>query len=178
MKTIEFAEVGTRKPTIEKQVIPKFEIKESNLEIGNLLTKMVNCSQSAKLYTRIEFVINLEIKNNTNETYSDYNIEVSYPVNSTNFEVYGRIENNFKIISFDNQPKLFPSQTRTIKLENLTISNENAHNLLNSSIVIKIFTDKGMVEKEFAVCETLLVRTVYSVQKLTEQMFHDKNYRQ
>jgi len=177
VKTIEFAEVGPRKPTIEKKVIPKFEIKETNLEIGNLLTNMDNGSQFGQLYTKIEFDLNIEIKNNTKETYSDYNIEVSYPVNSTNFDVNGRIENNSKIITYDNQPKLFPTQTRTIKLENLTIRNGNAHDLLNSSIVVKIFTDKGMVEKEFALRETLSIRTMYGDKKLTEEMFHDKNYR-
>jgi hypothetical protein len=177
VKTIEFAEVGPKKPTIEKTLIPKFDIQETNLEIGNLITHMDNGSQLGQLFTKIEFDLNLEIKNNTKETYSEYNIEVSYPVNSTDFDVNGRIENSAKIIAYDNLPKLFPTQTRTIKLKNLTIRNSNAGELLDSSIVVKIFSDKGMVEKEFPLKETLSIKNIYGEQKLTEEMFHDKNYR-
>jgi hypothetical protein len=177
VKTIEFAEAGPKKPTIEKTIIPKFAILENNIEIGNLFARMDNGSQFGQLYTKIEFDLNLEIKNKTKETYTDYSVEIAYPVNSTDFDVNGRIENNSKIISYDNQPKLFPTQTRTIKLENFTIRNSNANELLNSSIVVKIFTDKGVVEKEFSLKETLSKRNMYGDQKLTEEMFQDKNFR-
>jgi hypothetical protein len=177
VKTIEFAEVGPKKPTIEKTTIRKFDIQDGNLEIGNLIANMDNGSQFGQLFTKIEFDLILEVKNTTKEIYSDYNIEISYPVNATGFDVNGRIENNAKIISHDNNPKLFPTQTRTIKLENLIIRNSNANEVLNSSIVVKIFTEKGMVGKVFPLKDTLSIKGMYGEQQLIEEMFHDKNYR-
>lgn len=53
VKTIEFAEVGTKKPIIEKTVIPKFTIQEQNLEIGNLNCSVDNSSQFAQLFTKL-----------------------------------------------------------------------------------------------------------------------------
>jgi hypothetical protein len=177
VKTIEFADVGPKKPAIEKTVIPKFEVEEKNLEIGDLLTNMDNGSQFGQLYTKIEFDLNLEIKNGTKESFSDYNIEVSYPVNSTSFDVNGRIEGKSKIVTYDKNSKIFPGQTRTIKLENLIIRHSNADELLNTPIVVKIFTDKGVIEKIFPLSEILTVKNMYGDQKLTLGMFHDKNYR-
>lgn len=95
----------------------------------------------------------------------------------TDFDVNGRIENKNKIITYDKNPKIFPTQTRTIKLENLIIRHSNADELLKSSILVKIFTDKGMVQKEFPLNETLSVKSIYGDQIVTQEMFHDKNYR-
>lgn len=177
VKTIEFAEVGTKKPIIEKTVIPKFAIQEQNLEVGNLNCSVDNSSQFAQLFTKIEFDLNLEIVNNSKETFSDYNIEVFYPVNSTNFDTNGRIEKNHKIITYDNNPKLFPTQTRSIKLESLIVRNNNADEIIASNLLVKIFTDKGVSEKEFPLQEVLITRSVYGDKKLTLDQFHDKNYR-
>lgn len=177
VKTIEFAEVGTKKPIIEKTIIPKFAIQEQNLDVGNLNCSVGNISQFAQLFTKIEFDLNLEIVNNSKETFSDYNIEVFYPLNSTNFDTNGRIEKNHKIITYENNPKLFPTQTRSIKLESLIVRNNNVDEIISSNLLVKIFTDKGVSEKEFPLQEVLITRSVYGDRKLTLDQFHDKNYR-
>jgi SEFIR domain len=177
VKTIEFSEVGTKKPIIEKTVIPKFAIQEQNLEVGNLNCSVDNSSQFAQLFTKIEFDLNLEIVNNSKETFSDYSIEAFYPVNSTNFDTNGRIEKNYKIITYENNPKLFPTQTRSIKLESLIVRNNNADEIIASNLLVKIFTDKGVSEKEFPLKEVLIIRSIYGDKKITLDQFHDKNYR-
>ena len=177
VKTIEFAEVGKKKPIIEKTVISKFAIQEQNLEVGNLNCRVENSSLFAQLFTKIKFDLNLEIVNNSKETYSDYNIEVFYPVNSTNFDTNGRIEKNHKIITYDNNPKLFPKQTRSIKLENLILRNNNADEILATNLLVKIFTDKGISEKEFPLQDVLVTRSIHGDKKLTLDQFQDKHYR-
>jgi hypothetical protein len=177
VKTIEFAEVGPNKPVIEKTVIPKFAIQDHNLEVGNLNCSIDNSSQFGQLFTKIEFDLNLEIVNNSKQTFSDYNIEISYPINSTNFDANGRIEKNNKIITYDKNPKLFPTQTRTIKLESLIVRNTNVRDILASNLFVKLFTDKGISEKEFALSDVLIIRSVYGEEKLTLDKFQDKNYR-
>ena len=129
------------------------------------------------MFTKIEFDLNLELRNNTTETLSDYTLEISYPVNSTDFNVDGRIENNRKIVAYDMQAKLFPSQTKTIKLENLIIRNSNAEEILASSVGVKVFTEKGAIETNFLLRDTLVIKDVYGDKQLTPDMFQDKNYR-
>lgn len=174
---IEFAEIGKKKPIIEKIKIPKFELKQPSLEIGRLIFNINNASLFSKLYRKIEFDLNLEIVNNTTQTFSEYNIEIHYPINSTDFDVNGRIENKFKIVTHDANPKIFPGQTRSIKLSNFIIRNDNASQLLESSIIVKIYTESGAVEKEFPLQDSIIVRTDYGEQNLTVAMFQDKNYR-
>ena len=177
IKTIEFAEVGLQKPAIEKVAIPNFMAANTNLTIVNLVARMDNGSQYGQLYTKMEFELNLEILNETEETFSDYNIEIAYPVNATDFDVNGRIENNMKIIALDGNTKIFPGQTRTIKLENLTIRNANAADFLGTAMVVRIFTQNGKAERSFPLNEVLTMKDVYGEHKLTTDMFHDKNYR-
>lgn len=174
---IEFSEVGKKKPLVEKKAIPKFEFQDKNLEIGGIISNVENASQFSSLYTTIQFSLNLEIKNNTGQAFSDYTIEVFYPVHSTDYDVDGRIQGNHKIMTYDNNPKLFSGQTRTFKVENLLIRNNTAKEILGSSMIVKLYSDKGAVEKEYLLSEILMVRTIYGDKQLTADMFQDQNYR-
>jgi len=174
---IEFSEVGKSKPTIAKKAIPQFQFQNDNLEIGGIISDVDNASQFASLYTSIQFNLNLEVVNNTNQAFSDYTIEVSYPVHSTDYDVDGRIQGNHKVMTYENNPKLFPGQTRTFKIDNLLIRHNTAKEILDSSLMVKIYSDKGAVEKQYLLSDILKVRTVYGDKQLTLDLFQDKNYR-
>lgn len=174
---IEFADIGKKKPIIEKVKFQKFELKQPSLDIGRLIFTINNASLFAQLYRKIEFDLSLEIENKSKQTFSEYSIEIHYPINSTDFDVNGRIESKYKIVTHDANPKLFTSQTISIKLSNFIIRNDSASQILESSIIVKIFSESGVVVKEFPLKNSIIVRTEYGEQKnLTVAMFQDKNF--
>jgi hypothetical protein len=169
---INFSPVGTKKPDVTKKEIAKFNLAEKNLEILGLISHVNNSSQFAQEYTNIEFDLSLEFKNPTEEVFSDYSIEVHYPVNATGFDVNGRIQGEHKIVTYDNPPKIFAGQTRTSKLESLIIRDNNVRKVLSTSLKIKVFTEKGTVEKDFPLTGTLTVKNNYGQELiLTPEMF-------
>jgi hypothetical protein len=169
---INFSPVGTKKPDVTKKEIAKFNLAEKNLEILGLISHVNNSSQFAQEYTNIEFDLSLEFKNPTEEVFSDYSIEVHYPVNATGFDVNGRIQGEHKIVTYDNPPKIFAGQTRTSKLESLIIRDNNVRKVLSTSLKIKVFTEKGTIEKDFPLTGTLTVKNNYGQELiLTPEMF-------
>ena len=95
-----------------------------------------------------------------------------YPVHATGFDVNGRIEGEYKIVTYDNPPKIFSGQTRTLKLESLIIRDSNVRKVLNSVIKVKLFTEKGTVEKDFPLTGSLVVKNNYGQERtLTPEMF-------
>ncbi len=175
---VQFSEVGKSKPMIEKKVVAPFgSNKEENLKIGNLQSHPGNASQFNRLYTMIEYDLTLELINTTKESFTDYTVEVAYPVHATSFDVNGRSEGGFKIITHDNNPKLFPGQTRSLRLETITLRHDNASELLNSPIRVVVYTEKGAITQEFWLKEILVHTTAYGREPLTPELFQDRNYR-
>lgn len=174
---IEFSEVRDYKPEIQKKIIKEFIIEEKNIEIVGLDFKVDSTSQFAQLFTKIEYDLNLEIKNNTDNTFSDYSLEIYYPKNSTDYNVEGKIEGNYKKVTYDNNPKIFPQQSKSIKLEKFYIRHFTAEEILNSKILVKIFSEKGAIETEFNVQDVLYINTIYGKEKVNINKFQDKNYR-
>ena len=70
---IEFSEVGKNKPQIAKKVIPPFEVKEKDVQIIDLIPKFDLASQFANLLTKIEYELSVELKNEADEIFEDYN---------------------------------------------------------------------------------------------------------
>lgn len=169
---IRFSPVGNKKPEVAQREIPKFSIAEKNLEIIGLVSHVNNSSQFAQEYTNIEFDLSLEFKNGTAEAFADYSVEVHYPVQSTGFDVNGRIEGEYKIVTYDNPPKIFAGQTRIFKMESLIIRDSNVRKVLHSVIKVKLFTEKGTIEKEFPLTGSLKVKNNYGHEHiLTPEMF-------
>ena len=169
---IKFSPVGAKKPEVDVKDIPKFTIPEKNLEIIGITNHVNNSSQFAQEYTNIEFDLALEFKNPTDDAFSDYSIEVYYPIHSTGFDVVGRIDDGYKIVTYDNPPKIFAGQTRTVKLESLIVRDTNVRQVMDSSIKVKVFTEKGQIEKIFLLAGTLMVKNNYGQEKfLTTEMF-------
>lgn len=175
-KSIEFVEIGKKKPDVDKVIIPEFGIQQPNLEISKLVFNFDHASLVLNLYKNIVFDLSLEIANNTKETFFDYNIEIYFPLNSTDLSNNYRVENEYKIVTFDKNPKIFSGQTSSIKLQKFTIRNDNASQILDSSIIVKIFSENGSIEKEFQLSDSIM-KTDKGDRKLTKEMFKDKNYR-
>lgn len=174
---IEFSEVGKNKPNIAKKVIPPFEIKEKNVEIVNLIPRFDSAIQSEKLLTKIEYELSVELKNETGETFEDYNLEVHYPKNSTEYNVDGKIENHYKIVIYENNPKIFSKQSKSVHLHRILIRNYTAEEILENYLIVKVFSKNGVVEKEFNLSEILKFNSDYGNENLTIDKFQDKNYR-
>lgn len=168
---IEFSPVGIRKPTVEKKTIAKFDIQNKKLEIIALSANANNSSQLGQLYNYIEFDLTLEVKNDSNEAISNYNIEVAYPVNSTGFDVIGRIEDGKKIVTYDVNPQIFPSQKRVIKIESITVRANNVKDLLDSEIIVKIYAENGITEAKYDLSAIMMLRNGYTEQSLNAGMF-------
>ncbi|WP_158534857.1 SEFIR domain-containing protein [Mucilaginibacter hurinus] len=169
---ITFSPVGAKKPEVVQKEIAKFSIAGKDLELRGLISHVNNSSQFAQEYTNIEFDLSLEYNNPTDHVFGDYSIEVHYPVNSTGFDVNGRIEGEYKVITYDNPPKIFAGQTRTYKMESLIVRDSNVRKVLNSALKIKVFTENGTIEKEFPLAGSLVVKNNYGQELvLTPEMF-------
>lgn len=172
-----FSEVEKNKPEIDKKIIKPFEVKTNNLEIGDLVFNIGGTNGFARLITKIDFGVSVELKNNTNESFSDYTFEVSYPVNSIDQNISGRNLDDFKIVTYDSNPKIYSNQTKSIKLERILISNRNAAQIIISSIKIKLYTEKGLVEKMFPLKGALKDKSDYGTDEiLSLDKFQDPNY--
>ncbi|MEG9327037.1 SEFIR domain-containing protein [Salinimicrobium catena] len=174
---IEFSEVAKNKPQVNKKVIPPFEIKEKKIQIVDLIPRFESASQFSKLLTKIEYDLSVELKNETEEIFEDYNIEVHYPQNSTQYDVDGRIENNYKVVVYEDNPKVFPQQSKSVELHKILIRNYTATEILNNNLKVKIFSKNGVVEKEFELSEILTFNSDFGSENLTIDKFQDKNYR-
>lgn len=169
VKTIEFIEVAKEKPEVRKKVIPDFEeALRNNLEIANLLTEFNGSSQVAQLYTKINYLLSLELINNSTLVLSDYTVEISYPA------IHG---SPTKEVIIENSGKIFPTQKKKISIGEFEINNRNVEEFLKSSIKVKVFTDFGTLEKDFDLGEVLSIKSKYGIQLLTKEMFHERNYR-
>jgi hypothetical protein len=169
---IKFSPVGPKKPQVAQKPIQKFAEPSKYLEIQRLVSHVNNSSQFAQEYTNIEFDLSLEYQNLSEEIFADYSIEVHYPIHATGFDVTGRIEGEHKIVTYDNPPKIFAGQTRIYKLESLIIRDSNVRKVLNTSLKVKVFTDKGTIEKDFPLNEALVVKNNYGQELiLTAEMF-------
>lgn len=174
---IQFSEVAKNKPEINKKVIPPFEIQEKKIQIVDLIPRFDSASQFSNLLTKIEYDLSVELKNETEEIFKDYNLEVHYPQNSTQYDVDGRIENNYKIVVYEDNPKIFPQQSKSVELHKILIRNYTAEEILNNNLKVKIFSKNGVVEKEFEVSEILKFNSNFGSENLTIDKFQDKNYR-
>lgn len=174
-KIIDFSEVGKQKPVIKKTTIPKFEFQVNNLEISSLESKINGANMFANKYDDIEYQLNIKLENTTTETFSDYSLEMSCPKSATEHNVEGRIEGNYKIIQFDDNPKIFLGQTKEFKLNNFVVRQNNAEEILKDKVTICVSTNKGKVIKEFELNEVLFIDN-YRNEKLTVGMFQDRHY--
>ena len=146
-------------------------------QIIDLIPRFDLASQFANLLTKIEYELSVELKNETDVIFEDYNLEIYYPQNSTEYDVDGKIENNYKIVTYEDNPKIFPKQSKSVQLHRLLIRNYTAEEILGNNLIVKVFSKNGVVEKEFNLSEFLKFNSNYGNENLTIDKFHNKNYR-
>ncbi len=175
-KTIEFSEVSKNKPRITKKGISPFEFKEKKVDIIDLIPEFNSSSKFTNLLTKIEYDLSVEIKNETDEIFEDYNLEIHYPQNSTEYDVAGKIKNNYKIVTYEDNPKIFPKQSKSVQLHKILITHHTAEEILGNNLIVKVFSKNGVLEKNFNLSEVLKCNSNYGNENLTVDKFQDKNY--
>lgn len=173
---IEFSEISKNKPQIAKKVIPTFEVKEKNIQIIDLIPRFDFATQFENLLTKIEYELSVELKNENDEIFEDYNLEIHYPQNSTEYNVDGKIENNYKIVTYEDNPKIFSKQSKRVQLHKILIRNYTVEQILGSNLIVKVFSKNGVVEREFNLSKILKFNSDYGNEDLTIDKFHDKYY--
>lgn len=149
-KLYQFVEVADNLPVIEPQKTPSmFSEKVETLEEIKLNVKTGDASYFAKRLKNIEINLSLSFKNISSKILTEYSIEIYYPKNTLSFEVDGRIEDDYKIVTIDDATRIFAQQTKSINLEKLILRSYNISQLIDKEIIIKIFTDLGTYEKHF-----------------------------
>jgi hypothetical protein len=153
-KLYQFVEVADKLPEITSKVTPSlFSEKEDVLDEIKLNISSGSASYFAKRLKNIDIDLSLSFKNISQNTLTEYSIEVYYPKNTLSFEVDGRIEDEYKIVTIDETTRLFSQQTKSINLEKLILRSYNITQLIDKEIIIKIYTDFGVYQKHFPLNE-------------------------
>lgn len=152
-----FVEVSNKLPVIEPQITPSLfsENKETLSEI-TLNVKTGNASYFAKKLKNIELDLSLSFKNINSKILTEYCVEIYYPKNTLSFEVDGRIEGDYKVITIDETSRIFSQQTKSINLEKIILRSYNIIHLINEEIKIKIYTDSGTYERNYPLKEFII----------------------
>ena len=156
-KLYEFSEVANELPKIEThKTTSLFTKKENIISDIKLNTKTGTASYLYQLLKNIELDLNLTFTNESENTLNEYNIEIHYPKQTVSFEVDGRIDGDYKIVTIEESNRIFAHQTKSIKLEKIILRNYTIHEIIDKEIIIKIFTEKGLIEKIFPLNEFII----------------------
>ena len=181
----EFNEVASKLPQIKKIKAPEFfedsqsieQNKQTVIEIQDLNISQDNASYFAHKIKYIELNLSVGFKNLDSSPLNDYTIEVFYPKESVSFEVDGRIEGDYKIVTTDNNNRVFPQQLRVINLEKIILRNFTISEVIDKNIIVKIYSDKGNFEREFPIKDFVIKNHFnHMSEKLSIELFLDKNY--
>lgn len=174
-KLIEFSEVSSSKPAIIKESIKEFPSQKPRIEFA-LSYNPGSSHQFSQLYTRMEYDMKLTIKNISGESIPEFSVEVLYPPHSIGSDLSVRLENGYNVFTYENQPKLFSNQSRTLELQKLIVTNKNINEIVSSEILVRVFSDLGMFEHKFQLPEILKIYWNNHHEKLDVKYFHDKYY--
>jgi hypothetical protein len=156
-KLYEFSQVANELPKIEaSKTTPLFTKKEIIISDIKLNTTTGTASYLYQLLKNIELELNLTFTNESENTLNDYNIEIHYPKHTVSYEVDGRIDGDYKVVTIEESNRIFPHQTKSIRLEKIILRNYTIHEIIDKEIIIKIFTEKGLSEKTFPLNEFLI----------------------
>lgn len=158
-KLYEFSKVSAELPKIEAYITPSLFPKSDNNNLISDVKLNTNTGTASYLYQLlklIELELNLSFTNSSDNTLNEYNIEIHYPKHTVSYEVDGRIEGDYKIVTIEESSRIFAHQTKSIKLEKIILRNYTINEIIDKSIIIKIFTEKGIFEKPFPLNEFVI----------------------
>jgi len=171
----EFSEVSPNKPEVQKKEISEFFTNKDSILIESIVIKSDNSSSSALKYKHIEFTMEMNFKNNTNKILTDYTIDVYYPKNSTDYGLEGRMEGDYKIITYESSSKIYPSQMKNQKLANFSIRNYTINEIIDKYIKIVLYCDFGSFEKTFSIADIEVKVLLGGNAKIDPNLFLDRN---
>jgi len=173
-----FSNVAEKKPQIAEKEIHSFLDSREPISIEKFNIIQGDSSSQARLYKHIGFTIELSLKNNTDKPLTDYSIEVWYPINSTNPDIFGRVEGEYKVVTYENNGgRIFPNQVKSLIIDNFRIKNTTIADLIEKEIKIVIYSDYGTLEIAFPMNEIELKIDYNGKTKIRTDLFLDKNYR-
>lgn len=181
----QFNEVAKKLPEINKVKAPVFfgetiheeQIENTIIEIQDLNITQGNASYLYQQIKYIEFNLSVGFKNLDKTPLNDYTIEVYYPKQAISYEVDGRIEGDYKVITSDNNNRIFPQQLRVINLEKVILRNFTIKDIIDKKIVVKIYSDKGIFEREFPIKDFIIKNHFNHINdQLSVDLFLDKDY--
>ena len=174
-KIYEFNEVASKLPDVKVQKVPSLFTSQGNIISDiQLRFNQGNTSYFARLINYVEFQLSLTFKNNSDKVLTGFNIEVFYPKNTVSFEVDGRIEGDYKVISMENNSNVFPKQIKSIPLDKVIVRDYTIRQLINMDFIIKIYTEKSNVEQTYAVKDIIIRDLDGREQKLSIEIFNNR----
>lgn len=184
-KIYEFNEVASKLPEIIKVKAPAFftesdadqQITKSLIEIQDLNITQDNASYFAQKIKYIELNLSVGFKNLDTTPLNDYTVEVYYPKQTISYEVDGRIDGDYKVITTDNNNRIFSHQLRVINLEKVIIRNFTIREIIDKNIKVRIYCDKGTFEREFPIKDFVIKNHFnHMSEQLSIELFLDKDY--
>lgn len=172
-KLYQFSEVADKLPEIEAKKTPSMFSKNiTTLDDINLNVKTGDASYFAKRLKNIDIDLTLSFQNISSAKLAEYNIEVYYPKHTLSYEVDGRIEGEYKVITINETTILFPKQTKSVNLEKLILRSYNITELIDTEIIVKIFTDTGVYEKHYPLKDFIIRDFDGKETKLSVELFN------
>ena len=175
IEVYKFSNVAEKKPQIEEKKIQSFiEKKEPiSIEVFNIIQR--DSSLQARLYSHIGFTIELSLKNNSDKPLSDYSIEVWFPIKSIRSDIFGRIEGEYKVVTYENiGGRIFPNQVKSLQIDNFKIENTTVSEFIEKEIKIVIYSEYGFIEKVFPINEIEIKVDYNGKTKIKTDLFLDR----
>ena len=179
-----FSNVAEKKPQIEEKEIHSFlDSREPiTIEKFNIVQRdsssQRDFSSQARLYNHIGFTIELSLKNNSDKPLSDYSIEVWFPPKSTSPDIFGRIEGDYKVVTYENNSgRIFPNQVKIMKINNFKIENTTVSDIIEKEIKVVIYSEHGSLEKTFPINDIEVKMENNGKTKIRTDIFLDRFHR-
>ena len=174
-KQYEFSDVATTLPDVGvRKIVSLFEAKQDAIENIKLNFKQGVVSYFARLINFIDLEVSLTFKNNSSVVLSDYTIEIYYPKNTVSFEVDGRIEGEYKVLTIEDSGRVFSQQTKSINLEKVIIRDYTIKDLINKDFKIKIYTSNGNFQESYEVKKIIITDIDGKEQAISIGLFNIK----
>lgn len=170
---VEFSSVRKEKPIVQKKEIQPFELTISNtkVEILEINVRQESTGTTSGKIRNTVFVLSVGLRNSGNKSVSDYTVEVGLPRLLTEYQSWGRVENNITIYCFNDNPKIFPKQEIRLKEILLKIRNDHASLAEESTLFVKVFSDDIFIEREFKIMELAYKEEYGQKRNLTKDDF-------
>jgi len=162
-KEFEFSEVASEKPRVTKTSIIKYEPTIAQEEICSIEFVKLNINTGGAslfggLYRSIDFHMSFDFRNISGKVVDGFGFEFRINKYFDTKYYLKTVEGDEIVYSENFTDKVFSGQTKRTKAFDFKLSNDNVMRVLGTNIQIKIFTDSGLIRKEFTVNDTIKIQ--------------------